>query len=1477
MNQINNPILRGRFKSLTMLNWNGFFARKFDLDDLVTTLSGGNGAGKSTTMAAFVTALIPDLTLLHFRNTTEAGATSGSRDKGLFGKLKAGTCYAILESQNSRGELVLTGVCLNQVSTRDKKVALKTFSMLNLAQDFDLISFFTKRLDDSDKVKILDLNDIRDLSAQQNIEFKAYNSLIDYHAVMFEQGIIPKYLRTAVDRGKFYRLIEASLYGGISSAITKSLRNYLLPENLSVRKAFADMEAALRENRMTLSAIDLTSRESKIFKTLIEQATLYVSSDYMRVINTREAKIKQALNIRRLKNQQQQNIERKQYRQVELLKNINELEQQEQGLSQDYEAALENLNAVKNLDKTRAKLYAYREDIELLEGNLEEQRFVLEQSQEDVIIVEDDLEILGNNIEDARTKLADSQQILDVKQQRAWQYKQAQESKIRAEKVYGYQLDLAQVSSLLATQKAKLNEAEDKLNAAEQQQRMAKLSQQKKAQAIDLVEQLQDDLVENDDKTAVTATNILQKSQNLETKFKSLTYNVNNLDELTNNYTNLKTKLQQSQEFTNDLAKFSKETGFNFKNELDFEVFFEQLENQIFNLEDDLADKSYKLSALKEKDVANKQEIDKLHKQIPLWVKAIDGFNSFCDSAGQQFENSTQFLEYTTNILTLEREKALELDKLEAKKQRLSREISKLSEPSGADDPRISQIAQQLGGVLLSEIYDDLSIEDAPYFSALFGPARGAIVLKDLSDLDNTLADLEDCPEDLYFIQGDPTSFDGEFLTAKELNFGVIAHISDKQIRYSKYPKIPIFGRSSREKQLNLLELEFSDLNQQLANLSFDLEKLKRLSLTSKSLINDDLHYIFMPNPNDAMRGLERENNQIKDQVFDFSQQLEDIKFNLEAKRNNLAKAKKLNLRLVGVDLSPDLASRAEKLQQNLAVLQQNHAYLQRNNKKLATLFSLIPYLDGDNDEQTILEQYNSLEQQYNQAKNLVNALEDLARRLDHFSYADDADGEDLSAKIRDELNSYLAKAEQLKRSLQEKRSLRDKNYQVLTSLESTLEIKRQLLDELNTEINDLDLDVETNIEQAQQHLNDTLRKINQIREDLKHQQRSLNTLESEILILNKEYKNYIAENKNLRVEVVALKTGFAKVKGLISKHNLAKHLYKVEYSLFDVEKLRSISDKSLGALRSSVANNEYLSDSLRLSESSQKIENKILFFLSVYQHLRERIRQDILTTDDPIEAIEQMEVELARLNSELVGREQSLAISTQSMANIMRKTILREQNRIRALNQGLSNIEFGQVKSVRLVVNIKATHAMLLDALSGENQHDDLFKNQNLTFSEALAKLYGRINPHLDMGSRSEQNVGEMLLDYRNYLELDVEVFRAPEGWVKAQSGALSTGEAIGTGMSILLMVIQSFEDESKRIRSKDLLPCRLLFLDEAARLDAKSIATLFELCERLDMQLIIAAPENISPEKGTTYKLVRKIKGNQEFVHVVGLRGFA
>ena len=154
-------IERGKFRSLTLINWNGFFARTFDLDELVTTLSGGNGAGKSTTMAAFVTALIPDLTLLHFRNTTEAGATSGSRDKGLHGKLKAGVCYSMLDVLNSRHQRVVVGVRLQQVAGRDRKVDIKPFAIQGLPMSVQPTQLVTETLNER-QARVLSLPELKE-------------------------------------------------------------------------------------------------------------------------------------------------------------------------------------------------------------------------------------------------------------------------------------------------------------------------------------------------------------------------------------------------------------------------------------------------------------------------------------------------------------------------------------------------------------------------------------------------------------------------------------------------------------------------------------------------------------------------------------------------------------------------------------------------------------------------------------------------------------------------------------------------------------------------------------------------------------------------------------------------------------------------------------------------------------------------------------------------------------------------------------------------------------------------------------------------------------------------------------------------------------------------------------------------------------------------------------------------------------------
>ena len=63
---------------------------------------------------------------------------------------------------------------------------------------------------------------------------------------------------------------------------------------------------------------------------------------------------------------------------------------------------------------------------------------------------------------------------------------------------------------------------------------------------------------------------------------------------------------------------------------------------------------------------------------------------------------------------------------------------------------------------------------------------------------------------------------------------------------------------------------------------------------------------------------------------------------------------------------------------------------------------------------------------------------------------------------------------------------------------------------------------------------------------------------------------------------------------------DMEKRLNRRELAYLSADELRSMSDKALGALRTAVADNEYLRDSLRASEDSRKPENKVLKVLQI-------------------------------------------------------------------------------------------------------------------------------------------------------------------------------------------------------------------------------------------------------------------------------------
>ncbi|MGF1767135.1 chromosome partition protein MukB [Enterovibrio makurazakiensis] len=1467
-------IQRGKYQSLTMVNWNGFFARTFDIDNLVTTLSGGNGAGKSTTMAAFITALIPDQSLLHFRNTTEAGSSTASRDKGLHGKLKPGACYAALDVVNSRNQRILFGVRLQQVAGRDKKVDIKPFIIQGLPSHVKPTDILIESVS-ANQVRVRQLNDVKDaLGEHETAHFKAFTSVTDYHAQMFELGALPKKLRNQTDRSKFYRLIEASLYGGISSAITKSLRDYLLPQNGGVKKAFQDMEVALRENRMTLEAIKLTQRDRDLFKHLITESTNYVASDYMRHANERRKKLELALQRRGELLGSRRQLSDFQGTFGRMTDELDVLTDGQAHLEQDYQAASDHLQLVQTAVRQQEKVERYQDDLEELAVRLEEQMMVVEEATEQLAISEEQAHLNEEEVDSLKTQLADYQQALDMQQTRALQYQQAVKALEKAQEITGNDdLEHHNAADMLNALKGDEEAQTAQLLSLKHKLDLSSAAAKQFERGLQLVRQIVGEVSREDASTK--AREVIAKGR----EFANL---ANNSDQLTAQHRDLERQLRSYQQAKTLSEQYQRQFNTAVESEELTELEMARQQERLESAEDAVGEQADKLRELQRSENDINAKVTAFENVAPAWIAAQEALEKLSDQTEESLYDNQAVLDTMQTVMVRERQTLDTRDKLAVEKQTLEAEIERLAQPGGSGDARLQSLADTLGGTLLSEIYDDITMEDAPYFSALYGPARHAIVVPDLKGIKEKLVDIEDCPDDLYVIEGDTDGFDDSVFDADEMEGAVCVHLNDRQLRYSRFPKVPLFGRAAREHRLEVLREKREELVEDYAKASFDAQKLQRLTQSFNQFVSHHMNVAFNEDPEAALKVLREQRNQVQRQLGQLRDNEQQIRSQLTGAKEAIALLNKLQ-HLVNALEDDAVEARLDEVQARLAQADEARHFTREHSKTLAELEPLLSTLDADP------EQFDALNDAYVHAdeslqflKKKLFALSDLVERRHHFGYQDAVALLDKSSELNEQLKTKLVDAERARtRSREHVKQVRDQvnQYnQLLASLKSSHQAKQETVAEFKRELTELGVRADVEAEERSRIRRDELNaQLSQSRQRKSELEKGLTSVELEMKSLLKTLKKVSKEYADLRTFVVNAKAGWVEVLKIARNSGVEKQLNRREMAYMSADELRSLSDKSLGALRLAVADNETLRDALRSSEDMARPERKVLFYVAVYQHLRERIRHDIIRTDDPVEAIEEMEVELGRLTEELTQREKRLAISSESVANIIRKTIQREQNRIRVLNQGLSNIGFGQVKGVRLNVSIRETHAQLLAGLAeNAEQHQDLFGNNRLTFSEAMAKLFQRLNPHIDMGQRSPQILGEELLDYRNYLELGIEVNRGTDGWLRAESGALSTGEAIGTGQAILLMVVQSWEEESRRLRGKDVIPCRLLFLDEAARLDAKSISTLFELCHRLDMQLLIAAPENISPEQGTTYKLVRKIFNDKEHVHVVGLRGF-
>lgn len=601
------------------------------------------------------------------------------------------------------------------------------------------------------------------------------------------------------------------------------------------------MEAALRENRMTLEAIKTTQTDRDLFKHLITESTNYVASDYMRHANDRRKKVEQTLTHRvELMNAQSSLVGLS-----SVLNNMQGelglLTDSESGLEQDYQAASDHLQLVQTAVRQQEKIERYSEDLEELTERLEEQVMVVEEAAEQLAMSEEQAQLTEEEVDSLKTQLADYQQALDMQQTRALQYQQAVKALEKAQQLTANdELTQNNAIDLQSELKAKEERQTTALLAIKHKLDLSSAAVQQFERGLALVTSIAGHVERSEASDKAKAlieqarqfSNIAERAEQLKAQYKDLERAV---------------RLQrQAQELAAEYAK-------RFNITVDSEIILEEEqarhEEMLETVQEQQENIIDKRSELKRQEQQLRSETQRLESIAPKWIAGNDALHKLNDQCGVELEDSHMVISQMQETLENERVLSTNKDRLATRKEELDGEIERLAAPGGSGDARLKGLADTLGGVLLSEIYDDITLSDAPYFSSLYGPARHAIVVSDLSGIKEKLVDLDDCPDDLYIIEGDIDAFDDSVFDADEMENAVCVHLNDRQMRYSRFPELPLFGRAAREQRLDTLREEREIAVEEHAKAAFDSQKLQRLYQSFNGFVSTHLAVAFDADP----------------------------------------------------------------------------------------------------------------------------------------------------------------------------------------------------------------------------------------------------------------------------------------------------------------------------------------------------------------------------------------------------------------------------------------------------------------------------------------------------------------------------------------------------------------------------------------------------------------------------------------------------
>ena len=827
------------------------------------------------------------------------------------------------------------------------------------------------------------------------------------------------------------------------------------------------------------------------------------------------------------------------------------------------------------------------------------------------------------------------------------------------------------------------------------------------------------------------------------------------------------------------------------------------------------------------------------------------------------------------------------IDDSEQEAVTLEARLQELRSMGGSFPQGLPEACERVDGRLLVERFETVGVEEAAEVEARLGPLVNAILVENADSAAQELAQHSDTPPSVLLLNGREVGISPEDLPAGQVLRGSVAVEEGLGLRLSRLPDAPVIGRQAREQVILRLEAQQKSLDERLTEKRERHRTLGADAQSVRSLLpNSDL--LVGPPPAEQLASAEAE-------LVETQAEREDSRARLRllTDRWGQLRTRKQALEEVWPDATllppPEHAERAAQLKQEVAAAA---AASRRVDRLLSDQEIVASGLDDLRTPPLNAADRRELEERVANAQRTRDAwlapqadLESVKGDLEALGFADAEERIRAEEELLASLNAEVEAAEKLLEKARERRNRRkeDENDREkdLRDAEGRVEGSRARLRAMDAEIEACGVDDASDeaLRLTKAAARAAIAGHDAAVEATKAAGNLLASIEPQVAAVETRVGAAIKERTEQEAQAgpavarwEALEARCAEL-GLLEAALGDEALKEVAGNAsVDVFQLRKHWWALMLDRLQRATGGESLAAALRLiAESSTETgsDQYVRAWLDTRAWLAERVPKHVSEVEDPVEALRRLRRYLDRLVDKLQRYEHRLRGDSRDVARAIEGRLRKVNNLLTKLNRDLRGVGFGSIEAIRVKSEREKSMSSILSALSDPDQQGALF-GPDMSIEEALDELFRRHGGRRDGGRR--------ILDYREYLKLRVEARRSnSDDWEEVRDGAqMSTGEGIGVGAAIMMVVLTAWERDAALIRARrETGTLRFLFLDEANRLSLDNLGVLFDLCAALDLQLLAAAPEVATSSGNTTYTLQRTTDSEgREVVNVSGRR---